>query len=62
MESDVLSIFLRRTKERMQAIEQALADGNARSYEEYCRLVGGYASLRDVEEDIKEIEKRYLDE
>lgn len=62
MDSDVFSLLLRRTKERMEAIEHALADGNARNYEEYCRLVGGYAALRDVEDDIKEVEKRYLDD
>jgi hypothetical protein len=52
---------MRRIRDRMEAIEQSLAGGNARSYDEYCRLVGSYATLRDFEDDIKELEKRYLD-
>lgn len=62
MESDLFGLLMRRIKERMEATEQALAAGNARSYEEYCRFVGSYAALRDVEDDLKELEKRYLDE
>jgi hypothetical protein len=62
MESDIISLLMRRIRERMDAVEQALAAGAARSYEEYCRLVGGYAAMREFEDDIKELEKRYLDE
>jgi len=61
VENDVFTLLMRRIRDRMEAIEQSLAGGNARSYDEYCRLVGSYATLRDFEDDIKELEKRYLD-
>lgn len=61
MESDVFSALLRRIHERKQHIEQGLASGGAKSYEDYCRLVGEYAALSDTEQDIKELEKRYIE-
>jgi len=61
MESNIFSVLLHRINERKQHIEQGLAAGGAKNFEDYCRLVGEYAALNDTEADIKELEKRYID-
>lgn len=61
METDLFTYLLGRIAERKGYIEEGLAIGGAKDYEEYCKMVGGYAILREMEEEIKEIEKRYLD-
>jgi len=61
MESNIFELLLRRINERKQHIEQGLATGGAKNFEDYCRLVGEYAALSDTEADIKELEKRYIE-
>jgi len=61
MESDIFLALLRRIAERKEHIEQGLAIGGAKNFEDYCRLVGEYAALNDTEADIKDIEKRYVE-
>jgi tRNA isopentenyl-2-thiomethyl-A-37 hydroxylase MiaE len=61
MESNIFSVLLTRINDRKQHIEQGLATGGAKNFEDYCRLVGEYAALSDTEADIKELEKRYID-
>jgi hypothetical protein len=61
MESNIFEVLLRRIGERKQHIEQGLANGGAKNFEDYCRLVGEYAALCDTEVDIKELEKRYIE-
>ena len=62
MGSDILALLMRRISDRKSHIEQSLAGGAARSYEEYCKLTGEYGAYADMESEVKEIEKRYLDE
>jgi len=61
MEHDLFSYLLGRIAERKTFIEQGLAIGGAQNFEEYCKMVGGYSILRELEEDIKELERRYID-
>lgn len=61
MESDIFSVLLRRINDRKQHIELGLATGGAKSFEDYCRVVGEYTALNDTEADIKDLEKRYLE-
>lgn len=62
MESDILTLILRRITERKDHIEQSLAGGAARDFSEYSRMVGEYAAYVEMESEVKDIEKRYLDE
>lgn len=62
MESDILSLFLRHIAEQKAQIEQALATGAARDFNEYAKLTGQYAAYVDMESEVKDIEKRYLDD
>jgi hypothetical protein len=61
MENNIFATLLRRINERKEHIEQGLAIGGAKSFEDYCRLVGEYAALNDTAADIKELEKRYIE-
>ncbi len=61
MESDVFTLLFRRLADRKMYIEQSLAGGAARDFTEYSRMVGEYAAFVEMENEIKDIEKRYLD-
>lgn len=60
MESDICTLMMQRISERKRQIEQSLASGNARSFEEYQKLVGMFAAFVDMEEELKDLEQRYL--
>lgn len=62
MESDILSLIQRRIADRKMYIEQSLAGGAARDFTEYSRMVGEYAAFVEMENEVKDIEKRYLDD
>lgn len=61
MESDVFTLILRRIADRKMYIEQSLAGGAARDFVEYARMTGEYAAFVEMENEVKDIEKRYLD-
>lgn len=61
MVGDFVEILLHRTGEQKRSIELFLASGGAKSYEDYCRAVGEYTALMKVEDDIKDVEKRFLE-
>jgi hypothetical protein len=61
VESDVFTLLFRRLADRKMYIEQSLAGGAARDFTEYSRMVGEYAAFVEMENEIKDIEKRYLD-
>ncbi len=61
MENDVFTLLFRRLADRKMYIEQSLAGGAARDFTEYSRMVGEYAAFVEMENEIKDIEKRYLD-
>lgn len=57
-----MSLLIRRLEERKTSVEQFLARGGAKSYEEYMKLTGSYDAMNDAIEDAKEIEKRFIDD
>jgi hypothetical protein len=61
VENDVFTLLFRRLADRKMYIEQSLAGGAARDFTEYSRMVGEYAAFVEMENEIKDIEKRYLD-
>lgn len=61
MESDICGLLLIRVAEQKSAIEQFLAGGGAKSYEDYCRMVGEYSALQKIEGEIKDAEQRFLE-
>jgi len=60
MEDTVFALLLRSVNERKQALQEGLACGGAKSYEDYCRLVGEYTAMRRFEDDVKDLEKRFI--
>lgn len=59
-ESNPFFLMLRKISEQKSAVELYLARGNAKTHDEYCKLVGSYETLERVEEEIKDIEQRYI--
>jgi hypothetical protein len=60
MEDTVFALILRGLAERKSNLQEHLANGGARSFEEYCRSVGEYAATQRLEDDVKELEKRFI--
>ena len=60
MDDTVFALILRGIGERKLALQEGLASGGARNYEEYCRLVGEYSALQRLEDDVKDLEKRFI--
>ncbi len=61
MEGQIFEAIMLRLNQQKNSIELFLANGGAKNYEEYCRMVGEYTSLMKTESDIKDIEQRFLD-
>jgi hypothetical protein len=61
MEGQIFEALILRLNQQKNSIELFLANGGAKNYEEYCRMVGEYTSLMKTEGDIKDIEQRFLD-
>jgi hypothetical protein len=62
METTVFTLLLRASTEQKQALMEHLANGGAKSYEDYCRITGEYAAYQRMEDAIKELEKRFIAE
>lgn len=60
MENTVFTLLLRGLAERKQVLQESLASGGAKNYEDYCRLVGEYSALQRMEDDVKDLEKRFI--
>jgi predicted nuclease with RNAse H fold len=60
MEDTVFALLLRGITERQMHLMEHLANGGAKSYEDYCRATGEYTALQRMEDDIKELEKRFI--
>lgn len=58
---DIVPTLLSMIRERKSSIELFLANGGAKSFEEYCRSVGEYSSLGKIEDDIKDVEQRFIE-
>ena len=61
MEGQIFEALILRLNQQKSSIELFLANGGAKNYDEYCRMVGEYSSLLKTEGDIREIEQRFLD-
>lgn len=61
MEGQIFEAIILRLNQQKNSIELFLANGGAKNYEEYCRMVGEYTSLMKTEGDIKDIEQRFLE-
>lgn len=61
MQIDLVPTLMSQIAERKSSIEQFLANGGAKSYEEYCRCVGEYSALGKIADDIKDVEQRFIE-
>ena len=60
MQDTIFTLIFRGLDERKQALQEGLATGGAKNYEEYCRMVGEYSALQRLEDDVKDLEKRFI--
>lgn len=61
MGSDLFLLLLEKVKEQKSDIELFLANGGAKNWDEYCRMVGSYSALLKLEGDIKDVEQRFIE-
>ena len=60
--SDPLILVIKgKISEYKSSIELFLAEGGAKTQEDYVKLTGKYEAFRIIEEDLSEIEKRYIE-
>jgi hypothetical protein len=62
MDETVFGILHRRIKERKEPLADYLVSGGAKSFEDYLRASAKHEALCSVEEDIKELEERFIDQ
>jgi len=60
MQDTVFALLLRGITEQRVRLMEHLANGGAKSYEDYCRATGEYTALQRMEDDIKDLEKRFI--
>jgi hypothetical protein len=61
METEIIAAIMERIASMKSANELFLAGGGAKSFEEYCRIVGEYSALQKVEGELKDLEQRYIE-
>ena len=54
--------LLTKVLEYKEDLKEHLAGGGAKTIEEYARCVGEYKCLKKLQEDILDIEKRFIDD
>jgi len=64
MNNDTTAFYrvLRRISEAREGIAQYLAQGGAKNYDEYTKLVGKCEALSEIEAEIKDVEQEMLAE
>jgi hypothetical protein len=62
MEDTLFALLYRRLREEKEPLADHLVQGGAKTYEDYVRVSARHATLVDVEEMIKELEKRFMDQ
>lgn len=62
IEDTVFTLLGRKLTERKRDIEEFLAGGGVTTHEEYCRFVGEYRGIINMETELKELEKRYIED
>lgn len=54
--------LLAKVDDEKRSIELFLANGGAKSWDDYCRAVGSYSSLLKIESDINDVEKSIIED
>ena len=62
MEETVFGLLYRHIREEKEPLVDHLMHGGAKSYEDYVRVSARHAALVDIEEMLKELEKRFIDQ
>ena len=62
MEDTVFGVLRRRIRERKEPLADYLVSTGAKSFEDYLRASSKHQALCSVEEDIKELEERFIDQ
>lgn len=62
MNDTVFTLLLRYVDERKEGLVSHLANGGAKTYEDYAKMTGMIQALTAVEDEIKGLEKRFMDE
>ncbi len=61
MTDPLILVIKGKIAEYKSSIELFLAEGGAKTQEDYVKLTGKYEAFRIIEEDLSEIEKRYIE-
>lgn len=61
MSDTLFALLRRRIGESKESVEKFLANGGAESLEQYSRIVGRYEALQMIDDEIAELEKRYVE-
>jgi len=57
----MIELLQRQLSEYKSSIELWLAQGGAKSYEDYLKMTAKYEAFEQLQEDLKELEKRYIE-
>ena len=60
MSGDIFYPVLRELEDRKASLQVRLAEGGAKTMEEYWRSVGEYTALTRLETELKDLEQRYI--
>lgn len=61
MNETVLGLLVRQLEEYKSSIALWLAQGNAKTHEDYLKMSAKYEAYEQLQEDVKELEKRYIE-
>ena len=61
MEDTVFALLRRQISEEKEPLMEHIMRGGAKSYEDYVRVSARYAALVDIENMLKDLEKRFMD-
>ena len=61
MNDPLLALIKNKIADYKSSIELFLAEGGATTHEDYVKLTGKYEAFRILEEDLLEIEKKYIE-
>tara|TARA_B100000683_G_scaffold248690_1_gene262146 strand:- start:2850 stop:3050 length:201 start_codon:yes stop_codon:yes gene_type:complete len=57
----LIALIKSKIEDYKSSIELFLAEGGATTHEDYVKLTGKYEAFRLLEEDLSEIEKKYIE-
>jgi hypothetical protein len=62
MEETVFALLYRRINEKREPLQDHLVQGGAKSYEDYVRVSAQVTTLNSMEDDIKDLENRFIEQ